>query len=741
MSGIEKEINLRQFTYHGIVLKNKDIKKQGRYKIHIPELHTLIKTDSGIWCKNQQHLWRWTPSHDYMYGEYFPLQPGTKVLIRFYENDFHSGYVDRILSDQVMNTTPKIGCKLNPEAIDDRDDVYMLYKTPKKHNLFVILEDTKDSKNGLTQNLIPNSIHLYYNYRRTTMILNQDGIHWFTMDNRGVTVEGHNSEWVNKSEKIYVKDTRDVYVNGSRMYTYVTGDEHRMCRGERRDFSLNLMSFVSATRIAEDAPTIWLNSGKSRMAKQAKVNKGEDQIVKQNKIDMRVIAHQNKNDTYYGIDKYKIEGGSPIDSHPNPTAVRLSKGMNDRHSSVGASQCGAPITVPPPYPPAIGGGGGGSSDSMSSAISNMYSNSSPSILNGSSTSPSVFNNIPGGANSVIGGVTGGIQNSIVGLSSNGLPNNTSPFVISNTLENMNGVDANNLINLGGLNSVSDLDELGQVLGGSSGIANLSNGIGNDAINRAIQTGNIDNISLDINNSLDSLNLNNLNNFGLSSLQAGSYLDNVQQFTNSGIDVISNQNPVISGLGSTFSNIGTSLNNTFSSLVGNNAIDPLNSVSNSLSSSLNSLTSNSGIDSLFGNLMNSFGVDDISNNLSSQLTTLPTNLLNGTGGLDSLMNTVTSPIKSVNSLANLLSCSVEDVLGGITGTADLLNNTLNVGLGNVLNTISSGSSLLGDIFGTLDNMFLNQMSNINTNSLFKLLSSSAAKSSCKPNNYINPYNIV
>jgi len=557
------------------------------------------------------------------------------------------------------------------------------------------------------------------------------------MDNRGVTVEDHNSEWVNKSEKIYVKDTRDVYVNGSRMYTYVTGDEHRMCRGERRDFSLNLMSFVSATRIAEDAPTIWLNSGKSRMAKQAKVNKGEDQIVKQNKIDMRVIAHQNKNDTYYGIDKYKIEGGSPIDSHPNPAAVRLSKGMNDRHSSVGASQCGAPITVPPPYPPAKGGSSS-TSESMGGAISNMYAGGNSSVLSQSSSS-SVFNNIPGGANSVINDIRNGHLKSRISKDSNSKELNELKNVINQMLENLNS-NINNVLTLGGLSKVSDLDELETLLGSTSGIANLSNGIGNDSITSAIQTGNLDSLPLNINSSLDSLNVNNLNNFGLNSLQTGSYIDNIQNFTNSGIDVISNNNPIISGIGSTFSSLGTNLNNTFNSLAGNSVIDPLNSVSNSLTTSLDNLTSNTGIDSLFGNLMNSFGVDDISNNLNSQLVTLPNNLLNGTGGLDSLMNTITSPIQSVNSLAHMLSCSVEDVLGGITGTMGLLNNTLNVGLGTVLNTISSGNSLLSDIFGTLENMFLNQMKGLNTNSLFGLLSNSASRSSCKPNNYLNPYNI-
>ena len=310
MGQVARDINLRAYSYHGITLPDQDPKLQGRYKIHIPEFHHLIDQQYGIWCKNQAHKWRWTPSEDYMYGEYYPLQPGTKVLIKFYENDFHTGYIDRIISDQVIKTTPKIGCALNPEATTDRDDVYMVFKTPKYHNLFLINEDTSDSENGLDKDLIRNSIHLYYNYRRSTMTINEDGIHWFTMDNRGVTIEGNNSEWVNKNEKVYIKQNRDLYIDGAHHHFTRKDYDSYIC-GEHREWSMNKHSTMSQAEIAEDAPTIWMNSGHSNMARQGEVNKGEDEIVVQKKIDTRVVAHLNRDDTYYGIGAEEIIGGVP----------------------------------------------------------------------------------------------------------------------------------------------------------------------------------------------------------------------------------------------------------------------------------------------------------------------------------------------------------------------------------------------------------------------------------------------
>ncbi len=351
MGQIARDVNLRAYSYHGITLPDQDPKLQGRYKIHIPEFHHLLNQNEGIWCKNQVHQWRWTPSDDYMYGEYYPLQPGTKVLIKFYENDFHTGYIDRIISDQVIKTTPKVGCGLNPEATTDRDDIYMIYKTPKYHNLFLINEKTTDSSNGLDQYLIKNSIHLYYNYRRSTMILNEDGIHWFTMDNRGVTVEGNNSEWVNKNEKIYVHENRDIYIKGNHKHL-CRSDGDSVIFGQSREYSKGQHSTISSSKISLDAPKVLINCGSSKMAKMAKVNKGEDEIIVQKKIDTRVVSHLNQDDTYYGIPSQEIVGGVP----PMPKYVgdkelsKLSKGMNDRHSSIGASQTGAEIIVPPQYP-------------------------------------------------------------------------------------------------------------------------------------------------------------------------------------------------------------------------------------------------------------------------------------------------------------------------------------------------------------------------------------------------------
>lgn len=431
---IEKEINLRQYSYHGLVLPDKDPKNQGRYKIHIPELHPLIKAAEGIWVKNQQHNWRYGPSDDYMYGEYFPLQPGTKVLVKFYENDFHTGYVDRIISDQIISTTPKIAVKKIPKATTDRDDIYMLFKTPKKHNLFTVLEDTADSTNKLNAKLIPNSMHLYYNYRRSTMIINQDGIHWFTMDNRGVTVEGNNSEWVNKNEKVYVKLNRDVFINGNhKHHTHLDYDS--TIDGEHREHSCAQHSTTSSTRITEDAPTIWMNSGLSHSAKMAVVNKGEDEIIKQNKIDMRVVAHQYRDtegDTYYGDTSIPIVGGTPPDNGKgDPKKNRLPVGMNDRHSSIGAQQTGANNRYFPPYPSSIGGCGTSIPSSWNSVANKL--NLTPSN---------------------IAGATGGMQASLQKIAKQGSVPGMNEFLSSSAVAESGSIGG---LNEGSLSSAITVD--------------------------------------------------------------------------------------------------------------------------------------------------------------------------------------------------------------------------------------------------------------------------------------------
>lgn len=286
MSGLGVGRSLRQNEYHAITLPEKDPKNQGRYKVHIPELHPLIQQGKGIWVKNHIHRWRYNGCDDYFYGEYKPLQPGTIIMVKFYEDDLNTGYVHRIVSDQILNCLLKMGADRDPSQItNDRDDMYLIYKTPKKHNMFLVLEDTKGP--GLTANLIPNSIHFYFNELRSTMIINEDGIHWYSDDNRGVTIKKNNSELVYKEERIQIKKDRHIYVEGE-TYRY---------DGKNTHFMSALTSFTSAGvnhhtvaggRIAEDAPTIWMNSGKTVKPTMAKTNKGEDHIVRQNKIKQKL---------------------------------------------------------------------------------------------------------------------------------------------------------------------------------------------------------------------------------------------------------------------------------------------------------------------------------------------------------------------------------------------------------------------------------------------------------------------
>ncbi len=257
MSGLTVGKSLRQNEYHAITLPEKDPKNQGRYKVHIPELHPLIDQGEGIWVKNHIHRWRYNGCDDYFYGEYKPLQPGTIIMVKFYEDDLNTGYIHRIISDQIMNSLLKMGADRDDSQItNDRDDMYLIYKTPKKNNMFLVLEETEGP--GLTADLIPNSIHLYYNDLRSTMILNEDGIHWYTDDNRGVTVKGQNSELVHKDEKIQVKGNRHLVVEKSE-YEYVK--QMRMVQVKQISYhDAGMMYYNTASAlIALDAPTIWFN--------------------------------------------------------------------------------------------------------------------------------------------------------------------------------------------------------------------------------------------------------------------------------------------------------------------------------------------------------------------------------------------------------------------------------------------------------------------------------------------------
>ncbi len=267
--------SLRQNAYHGIILDTEDPRNMGRYKVHLPELQPLIEDDQGIWIKNQNHKWRYTPSKYYMYGKYHPLQEGTLVLVKFYEDDLNTGYIDRVISDQIEKSLPQLGVDTEPQSVKDRDDVHIIFKTPKYHNALMIFEDTKDSSTGIDSDLIPNSIHLYYNLMRTSLIINEDGIHWFTMDNYGITVAKEYQKWVMGDECDWVCGVRSRVTN-KEDYVGVVLDKHTVVGKESRHYSKLLHSTISDEEIAEDAPKIYLNSQRAKKAEPGENSIGAD---------------------------------------------------------------------------------------------------------------------------------------------------------------------------------------------------------------------------------------------------------------------------------------------------------------------------------------------------------------------------------------------------------------------------------------------------------------------------------
>lgn len=214
----------------GKVLADLDPKQMGRYRVHIPELMQHITEDRGIWCKNQVHAWRITSSDNGEYGSYFPLHPGTEVIVRFYQNDYNSGYVSKIISDSEELTDKEAQDSSSVKSsLMDRDEQYIIFKTPKKFNIFYINEDTEKE---------PNTIYLVYNRdgnpeRRTVYRIDESGIHLWTRDNRRVRIlldenrqiDGNQTEYIKQNRTHNIGQHDSLAVRGDKITT-VVGEKH-----------------------------------------------------------------------------------------------------------------------------------------------------------------------------------------------------------------------------------------------------------------------------------------------------------------------------------------------------------------------------------------------------------------------------------------------------------------------------------------------------------------------------------
>ncbi len=263
MKLIEKE-------YLGIILPDKDPKHQGRYKVYIPNLMPHLAEDKGIWVKNHIHKNRVTPSEKGIYGSYQPLQEKTQVIIKFFENDYNTGYVDRIISDFEIESLPL--------KIKDRDDLHQIFRTPKNDNLFVLNEETTDQP--------ANSIHLYFNKYRTTIVIDEEGIHVHSDDNRDELIEKDVDEETKQNQKLLIHGNYDIYT-----------------MGETKIYGEGTIDVRSGTSINCDAPVINLNCGSAGTAEQADVPERKyDEKTKSDPDNTRMII---KEDTFDDYDYFK----------------------------------------------------------------------------------------------------------------------------------------------------------------------------------------------------------------------------------------------------------------------------------------------------------------------------------------------------------------------------------------------------------------------------------------------------
>ena len=207
--------------YAGVIIPSTvenyyDPKYRGFYRVHIAELLPRIPEDQGLLCRNRVHKYRMTQSSVGTYGSYYPLHAGTKVIVKFYSTELTSGYIDSIVSDYEENTNWEAQDSNTPiQRPEDRDEQYVVIKTPKKYDIFYINEDTENE---------PNTLYLVHNRdnnnlkegpgRRTVYRINDSGIHIWTRDNQRIRIYEDNNKQVSGDQTEYVEGYRTKHIDG-----------------------------------------------------------------------------------------------------------------------------------------------------------------------------------------------------------------------------------------------------------------------------------------------------------------------------------------------------------------------------------------------------------------------------------------------------------------------------------------------------------------------------------------------
>ncbi|MEM4385651.1 MAG: hypothetical protein QXD03_03795 [Candidatus Anstonellales archaeon] len=309
--------------FMGYIQADKDPENMGRYLVYIPELQPIFSERKGLWLKNDVAVYGDTQDHGKRYGQYFPLKPGTKVIVVFPYNDPNSGRIIRILNDDIptasytgTSTPPKEAKKYSTtnmgkppirinipfNAWEDRDEVYQMIRTPS-NNLFVIGESTSDK-------IIPkDSIHLYYKKDHSKIVINNEGFNFITKRNLQALIEGNilinssfgemifgNSFSLFASSFIKLTSDKDdihIFSGGS---TYITAIENAIhITAPYSSRSLINMStrgdiFIGATNMSSSNIILFSNGSKYGFSSYDTSEYAVDTIVVMSDKDCRVVS-------------------------------------------------------------------------------------------------------------------------------------------------------------------------------------------------------------------------------------------------------------------------------------------------------------------------------------------------------------------------------------------------------------------------------------------------------------------
>ena len=178
--------------YPGVVVKLSsgkwsDSKKKGRYSVQLDE---LISNQHTITAFNSVGSWRYNNYSGSSYGSYYPLFPGTRVLVTFLSESSSSGVIVSTL----------------PNGMDNENYYNELpFKTETRDTVYQVIE-TRYIKSGLwffeNSDKYNNSVHLYYKRGRTGMIFSDIGISYFTDSDENKEIAGSSFEYVHGSKLV-----------------------------------------------------------------------------------------------------------------------------------------------------------------------------------------------------------------------------------------------------------------------------------------------------------------------------------------------------------------------------------------------------------------------------------------------------------------------------------------------------------------------------------------------------------